>query len=260
VIARLVTVLGFLPVLAMTRVHAAPPLVVAHRGASAEAPENTAAAIRLGIEQGADLVEFDIRSTRDGIPILVHDEDLRRCGGRSDKVVDLDYETASQIDVGSWFDAKFTGERMIPLEEAVALCLEAGVRPLIERKTGTPEEIIAALNKIDALEKVTIIAFDWDFLAAFRQLSPKTPIAPLGKKDLASQLPEILEIEPRPEWVGWKNQDLDREGVEAAHTAGLKVNVWTVDSAKDVAKHLALGVDSITTNRPAATRGLIEAR
>src|ERR1044071_4382596 len=82
------------------------PLVIAHRGASAHAPENTLAAFRRALEVGADGVEFDVRLSRDGVPAVIHDSTLERTGGRADKVSKLTALELQDVDVGSWFNRK----------------------------------------------------------------------------------------------------------------------------------------------------------
>jgi len=83
------------------------PLIIAHRGASAHAPENTLAALQLAVDAGAEGVEFDVRLARDGVPVVIHDETLARTALRPERVSDLTSDRLNQIDVGSWFNTKY---------------------------------------------------------------------------------------------------------------------------------------------------------
>src|SRR4051812_26195793 len=88
-----------------------PPLI-AHRGASSEAPENTLAALKLARGRGANWVEVDVKLTQDGVPILMHDDTLERTTDGTGKVADTSWATIQTLDAGSWFDKKFRGERV----------------------------------------------------------------------------------------------------------------------------------------------------
>src|SRR4051794_314397 len=83
------------------------PLIIAHRGASAWAPENTLAAFEMAMESGADGIELDVRLSRDGVPVVIHDATLRRVGGRNKRVACISAAELTQVDVGSWFNAKY---------------------------------------------------------------------------------------------------------------------------------------------------------
>src|SRR5215218_3893540 len=83
------------------------PLIIAHRGSSAHAPENTFAAFRKAISDGADGIEFDVRLSRDGVPVIFHDEDLKRTAGRNERISDLPASELATIDIGSWFNRAF---------------------------------------------------------------------------------------------------------------------------------------------------------
>src|ERR1700753_901417 len=110
------------------------PPVIAHRGISLEAPENTLAALKLAAKSGAQWVEFDVKLTRDGVPILMHDETLDRTTDGSGKVADTDWADIQKLDAGSKFDGRFRGEKIPHLAEALRCMLDAGLRPMIELK------------------------------------------------------------------------------------------------------------------------------
>src|ERR687897_900990 len=94
------------------------PLIIGHRGASAVAPENTMAAFRKAIEAGADGIEFDVRLSRDGLPVVIHDDSLRRTGSRPERIADLNAEDLRKVNVGSWFsNDEFHDETLPTLQQ-----------------------------------------------------------------------------------------------------------------------------------------------
>ncbi len=115
--------------------------VVGHRGASAHAPENTLASLRRAWELGAAWVEFDVKLTRDGVPILMHDAKLKRTTNGSGLVASLDYAAIARLDAGAWFPGAFAGERIPTLDEAVALLQELGLAANVEIKPCPGREV-----------------------------------------------------------------------------------------------------------------------
>src|SRR6185436_15674877 len=122
------------------------PLIIGHRGASAVTPENTLGAFRLATEVGADGIEFDVRLSRDGMPVVIHDDNLRRTGLDPRRVVDLKASELKQIDVGRWFDpSTFTNEQIPTLQEVLDLFEStSGVLYLEMKSTGAERENLAS--------------------------------------------------------------------------------------------------------------------
>lgn len=232
------------------------PLIIAHRGDSAKAPENTAAAIRSAIEARADLIEFDVRETSDGQLLLFHDKDLKRFTGAKTAFEALGFEEARKLDVGTWFDPKrktFADERPPTLEEAIRFCLDGDTMPLIERKTGSAEAHVKIIRDLKAEDRVIVQAFDWEFLRDLRRLAPDIVIGALGDKAPdARRLAELKAL--RPEWIGWNQKYLDPTGIEKFHQLGAKVAVWTVNDLARLRQFAAWGVEGLITDRPAEAR------
>lgn len=223
--------------------------VIAHRGASFEAPENTFAALNLAIEKGADIVEFDVMETRDNALILFHDRDLKRICGVEGRLGDLTREEAVLLDVGSWFDEDFRNERPPTLEAAIKFCLENGAVPLIERKTGSPEEYAKVLAELKATPDVIVQSFDWEFIRALKVLLPGLRTGALGSGELSDRKAELLKLQP--DWVGWHADDLTRKDVEWLGRKGFLRAVWTVNDPEKARVLTEWGVDRIITDRPA---------
>lgn len=231
------------------------PLIIAHRGDSANAPENTVAAIRSALVAKADLVEFDVRETADGKLLLFHDKDLKRFTGQKTTFEALGFQEARKLDVGSWFNPEksFADERPPTLEEAIRFCLEGGAMPLIERKTGTAAAHVEIIRDLKAEDKVIVQAFDWEFLHEMRKLAPEIVIGALGDKAPdAKRMAELKEL--GPQWIGWNQKYLTEPGIDSFHDLGAKVAVWTVNDLARLRQFTAWGVDGLITDRPGDAR------
>lgn len=243
---------------------------VAHRGASHDAPENTLASAGLGWAQGADAVEVDVHLSRDGYLPVIHDPDAKRTTGRDAAIKDLTLAEIRTLDAGRWKDARFAGEGIPTLDQVIAL-LPPGKRLFVELKTGP--EVVPELARCLARtgmsgQTVTIISFNYDTLQEVRRQLPDYPTQYLvgyRKPDPASPPapppPTLDELIERARTAGLAGLDLRHTwplspaDVARIRDAGLQLHVWTVDDPA-VAQHwIALGVDSITTNRPGWLRG-----
>ncbi len=231
-----------------------PPLITAHRGASHDAPENTLAALRLGYVQGADAGECDVRLTRDGRIVLLHDATARRTAGRAWSVAAEPFERLRELDVGAWRGARWAGEKIPLLEEALAL-VPAGRRLLIEVKCGL--EILAPLAALlervaPSPEKLLLMSFDHALAVAMKRRFPAVETHWIVDRENTSA--SALAQRARDAGLDGLNLDrrfpLDAAFVDTLHAEGLRVHVWTVDDAADARRLAEAGVDSLTTNRP----------
>ncbi|MDP3072071.1 MAG: glycerophosphodiester phosphodiesterase [Opitutaceae bacterium] len=241
----------------------AAPEFVAHRGASHDAPENTVAAAKLAWAQGADAVELDIWLSKDGEAVVIHDATTKRTAGKDASVVTQTLAELRQLDAGGWKNPKFAGEKIPTLDELLAtLPREPGKRIFIEIKTG-PEIVpamVAAIRRAGLSPKQTvIISFKYDSLVASKKALPDyAALWLLGKpstdpKKKSLTLDEVIrdcraaQLDGLDLNHGWP---LDAAAVKKIRAANLQLHVWTVDDVA-IARHwTALGVDSITTNRP----------
>ncbi|HSQ58627.1 MAG TPA: glycerophosphodiester phosphodiesterase family protein, partial [Gemmata sp.] len=151
------------------------PEIVAHRGASHDAPENTLASIRLAWEQNADAVEIDVRMSKDGGIVVIHDSNTLRVAGVDRPVAEQSLAELRALDVGKWKEARFAGERIPTLEEVLAT-VPREKRLLIEAKSG-PEivpELGRVLNGSDLRpEQNAIISFNPAVIAAVKRSRPE---------------------------------------------------------------------------------------
>lgn len=238
-------------------------LVIAHRGASYDAPENTLAAFNLAWEKGADGIEGDFYLTKDRQIVCIHDADTARTAGRKLDVAGSTLDQLRRLDVGRYRGEQFTGER-IPLIEEVLATVPAGKKILIEVKCG-PEIVpylrdVLAKSKLDP-EQTCVIAFDKDVIAATRkQISHIKAYWLAGfrkNEDTGAWEPSLEEVLRTAKEIDADGADLiaNRQVVDAGfvkrlRNAGLEFHCWTINDPADAGHFQLLGVDSITTDRP----------
>jgi glycerophosphoryl diester phosphodiesterase len=241
--------------------------LIGHRGASADAPENTLAAFRLAFEQGADGIEGDFYLTRDGQVVCLHDADTGRTGDKNLQVSTSTLAELRTVDVGAKKAAGFRGERIPTLAEVLAI-VPAGKDFYVEVKCG-PEILPALEQDIKASkvrpEQIAVISFSPEVIAAARRKMPNIRAYGLAEfkrtADSAAwqpDMPRVLDTLQRTRAVGLgAGGPLDwfsKEHVRALRDAGFEVHCWTIDDEPTARALQALGVDSITTNRPKQLR------
>lgn len=247
-------------------------LIIGHRGASAVAPENTMAAFREAIAVGANGIEFDVRLTRDGIPVVIHDSTLQRTGGRPHRVADLAWSELKTIDVGSWFARKknlppgsFAQETVPSLRELfelfqsndLVLCLEMKCDSASERAP-LAEACCRLIDEFGFKERVIVECFELPALAIINHIDTKIKTAALFEPSIST--PSVMfdrSMIAQATAVGASylalHHRLAREGLlHKAKQASLQVAVWTVDDPAWVARAESIGIDALITNDPAA--------
>jgi glycerophosphoryl diester phosphodiesterase len=241
------------------------PLVVAHRGASAQAPENTLAAVRRAVALGVDMVEVDVQRTRDGALVLMHDASLVRTTDVRARfprrspwgVADLTLDELRTLDAGSWHSPLYAGERVPTLGEVLDLLEPTGVGLLLELKRpdlhpGVVDDLAVELvrrpRQLRAPRPAGLVVQSFN-VPAMKELKTRLPQLPVGL--LGRPAPDNL-----PALGSWADQvnpqhlRADGDYVEAVRQAGLDCLVWTVDRPRGMARALGLGVDGIISNRP----------
>ncbi|MGW7414176.1 glycerophosphodiester phosphodiesterase [Streptomyces sp. NPDC054863] len=217
--------------------HTAVVLAVGHRGDPYRFRENTLASIRSALDLGADAVEVDVRLTRDKVPVLLHDETLKRLWGHDHWLVDL---TKAEVD-------ELTGHGVPTLREAV---LAVGAHRLMIDLPGAYDTlvrtVVGGVREAGAGER-TYYSGGPRAMLRVRAADPHAEIA-LTWKSCAPPRPELLAaIGPR--WLNYRFGLVDRALTDRAHRDGLLVGAWTPDTAVSMRRLLAAGVDAITTNR-----------
>lgn len=242
------------------------PGIVAHRGASGEAPENTVAALKLAWELGVESSEIDIRLTRDRAVVLLHDATTARTGGLDRPIEALTLEEARQLDVGGWKDARYAGERIPTLGEALD-ATPPGRMLFVEIKTGPAdaEVIAAAIVAADPRRRgaaLALQAYDPDAMAAVAARVPglETFWAVDPERDGAGGFrPYTTAVVDAARARGFTglaldHRALDAETAKAVQAAGLQLDVWTVNDRALIQTWRARGARWIETDRPALAR------
>ncbi len=237
------------------------PRLIGHRGARMTAPENTLSGIRQAHVEGATWVEFDVKLTADGVPVLIHDETVDRTTDGSGAVADMSLARIKQLDAGTPFDAAFAGERVPTLVDALALMASLGMGFNLEVKPCPGRERETALVALDTVRKhwtgptPIFSSFKAASLAAVRDAGPEMPRGYLAEALGPDWLAEARTLGCRFAHPGHRH--LTREQVAAAKAAGFPVLAWTVNDAARGRELLSWGVDSLITDCPAAlARGL----
>lgn len=243
-------------------VSAAIPLIIAHRGASGRAPENTLAAVRLAWEMDADAVEVDIHGTADGRAVVIHDPTTRRTTGVPGRVAARTLAQLQSLDAGSFHDPIWQGERIPALREVLAT-VPSGKRLVIELKAGPEllaplEEDLAATGLPHA--QVVLIVFDRDLAVLAKSRLPAVGVLWLGdpRRRALHRRPSgvVRRMAAQAREFGLDGVDLfahrclNARLVDEIHALGLLVFVWTVNRPRPCERLLRAGVDGITTNYP----------
>lgn len=239
--------------------------IIAHRGSSFLAPENTRAAAELAWQEGADAVEGDFYLSRDGQIVCIHDATLKRTAGVDRRVSEVALDELRRLDVGSWKGPQFTGQRIATLDEMLATA-PRGKRFYVEVKCG-PEIIPELARVISACdlppEQIVPICLDLPVTAAIKRALPQYPAywVVARNKNSPDWIRPADEIVPAALEANLDGLDLDAAGpidaklVQNAKNAGLRLCTWTVDDPAVARRLIDLGIEGITTNRPGWLRG-----
>jgi glycerophosphoryl diester phosphodiesterase len=232
-------------------------IITAHRGSSVTAPENTLASVRQAIAEGADIVEIDVRETRDGVLVVVHDPDLRRVAGCPHVVGLSSYAELAEIDVGRLNDPAFAGERIPTLAE-VAAEVKGKVRLNVEIKGSKPGGRLA-MRVLDVLDDAGLGAEDALLMSLIpeeiREARAYGTGVPLGLI-VSAAIGELWRLDL--DFVALSAALAEPELVAMIRDAGKPVHIWTVNETEAMQRIIELGVEGIITDRPARLRALVE--
>ena len=235
-----------------------PALVIAHRGSSTVAPENTLAAFRLAAEQRTDFIELDVQESADGQVLVVHDSDLMKVGRYPGKIWEADAATLESVDIGSFKAPTYSAERVPTLAEALAVC-KGRCRVVVELKSyghdqRLEERVIEVVEQAGMQDDCIFMSLDHAMVKKLKQLRPNWRVGALVAKaigDLTELDADFLAVEARM---------ATRRFVRRAHRAGQDVYVWTVNDAAWMLLALSRGVDGLITDKPDLARQVIERR
>jgi glycerophosphoryl diester phosphodiesterase len=239
---------------------------IAHRGESADAPENTLAAFRLAYERGVPTVELDVHLTKDNRLAVIHDGTTKRTAGIDRSIKNLRFDELHDLDVGRWKATKWSGEKIPTLEESLAL-IPSNSRCFIEVKVG-PEAVPALVKAVEQCGKspsqLCVISFKAETIAEAKRRLPQLQAYYLAdfKRDKETEKwqPTARELIAKAKVIQADGLNLsykgpiDAEFVGQVKNAGLQLYVWTVDDLEEAKKFERLGVDGITSNKAAWMR------
>ena len=228
------------------------PLVLGHRGASADAPENTLAAFREAVAQRADGVELDVRRCATGEVVVIHDEDTRRISGEALRVAGAPLAALRALDVGSWRGEAFRGERIPLLSEVLEALPDAIVNVELKgRDPGLGAATAEVLRRAGAARRVLVSSFHPGLLAAFRRAAPGISRGLLLEDDRLWRLRAAIGLQlVRPAAIHPAASLVTAARARRWRERGLDLNVWTVDDRSEVERLAALGAGAIITNVP----------
>jgi glycerophosphoryl diester phosphodiesterase len=254
------------------------PLIIGHRGAAAVAPENTLASFTRAFADGADGIEFDVRLTRDHIPVVIHDATLKRTAARTGFVAALTAAELATTDVGSWFNRRFPvharaeyAHATVPtLAQVLELNETHGRLLYIELKCEPGEahahaaRVVETVHEHGADRACVIESFTLAAVAEVHRLAPHLRTAALFDRSLAHPLPSVRAILARARACGANEIALhhtlaNARTITAAHKAGFPIVVWTLDNPARLRRLTELDVRAIITNDPARLRAALRA-
>lgn len=260
-------------------------LIVAHRGYSEIAPENTISAFKAASNVGAKACEFDVQISKDGVLVVIHDNTVDRTTNGSGKVEQLSYEDLSSLDAGSWKDLKYKGEKIPTLLETLTFLEKNNMIAVLEIKADNiTDEVLKLVYETGMEERIIIISFSKSTISDVMKKDPKIPALLLVKKNscmTGSTNDKVKGIEREAKRIGTtyigpysfqlekmdstlsaiakydmkKSRDpgvlplaLDKETIEKLHENGYFINTWTVDNEENIRDLIINKVDMLTTN------------
>ncbi len=245
------------------------PLIVAHRGASFDAPENTLTAFSLALAMGAEGVEMDVRLSGDGVPVVFHDATLKRFTGESKRVDGMSISELGRVRVGEWFNRNFPKladdaflETGVPtLADTIAL-LEGFKGPIFielkcrdEDARDTAEAVVRVLSAAQGKERFIVKSFALDAIHFVKAADSRFRTAALFAPKVMSVIRKEKRLVNIARDVGADSLSVHfslatRKLMKKSRRSGLPVAVWTVDSSRWMKKALDLGIEALITNRP----------
>jgi len=234
--------------------------VIAHRGGAALAPENTLAAFRRAIALGADYVEVDVRCTRDGRLVLLHDGTVDRTTDGAGPVAELDYAALRRLDAGRAFSPDYAGGRVPSLDEALRLCRDR-IGLYLDHKDGPTADVIRAVRR-HRMEAQVVVYSGVEELQEWKRLAPQIAVMPSVPDEYRSpdRIAAFLDLLPAEVLDGGAGE-WTAELVQAAHARGALVyvdNLGLADHEAAYRRSLEIGVDGIQTDHPDALLALLE--
>lgn len=240
------------------------PKVIGHRGAKAYAPENTLASIHTAADMGIEWVEVDVKLTKDGVPVIFHDEELERCTGAEGLMCDLDFKSVRELDAGSWFGESFVGEKIPTLEEVLTVVLDRNMGINLEIKPCPGREVETAEIMLDVATRFWPEDQPPPLVSSFSHVSLETAL------HMMPDWPRGLLIDDQPEnWqelieylevttININGNNTTRDMVDEYIELQKPVLAYTINDPMRAQELLRWGVDSVFSDNPDVIREALE--
>jgi len=232
------------------------PIVFAHRGSSAHAPENTLAAFTLAMAQGADAIELDTMLSADGQAVVIHDEKLDRIAGVSQVVKQLTLDELKKLDAGKYFNASFEGERIPTLKEVFEVCgkkifINIELKNLSTPTDDLPQIVAGLVQQFELQNHIIFSSFNPLALIRIQKRLPSVPVGLLADAGwlgywARSGIGRLIKYNALHPWLG----DVSQKLVEDTHNRGKRIHVYTVNNPVDIRRMVDLDVDGIFCDDP----------
>lgn len=227
--------------------------IIAHRGFSDIAPENTLIAFQKAIEIGADYFELDVHQTKDGILVVIHDKTINRTSSnnKTGKINNLNFSELHSVRVGlsSKFGEEYNNEKIPTLKEALELA-KGNIKVCVELKADKIEnQVVELLNELDMIDQVIVFAFNDKSLVNIKKLNPEIKTLFLKSYANIKTLDFVKEINANAIGVGYDTK-ITKEFISYAHKNNIEVFKWTVNKEQEMKELIDLQIDGIITNKP----------
>ncbi|MEP2031513.1 MAG: glycerophosphodiester phosphodiesterase [Paracoccaceae bacterium] len=233
-------------------------LIIAHRGAAGDRPENTMASVHKAIEDGADWVEIDVQETADNQVVVVHDSDFMKLSQVDLKVWDATMDDLANIDIGTWFDAQYAQERT-PLLRDVLDAAKGKSKVLIELKyyghdIDLENRVISIVEETDMVQDIATMSLKYPAVEKMKELRPDWSAGVLA----ATAIGNLARL--NADFVAVSGASVSQSLIDNVHAQGKDIYVWTINDPLDMSKMMSRGVDGIITDEPALARHVLEIR
>ncbi|SMO91389.1 glycerophosphoryl diester phosphodiesterase [Gracilimonas mengyeensis] len=242
-------------------------VVIAHRGASAYHPENTMSAFRAAVDMGAEMIELDVLLSKDGVPVVIHDETLERTTDGRGKVEDYNLRDLKKLDAGSWFSSGHKGEGIPTLEEVLNFA-KGRIAVNIEIKTeavtdslngGIEEKALKLVYKHKMQDYVLFSSFDYRAIAHLRELDVDISTALLYEKSQSEKRePKELVSDYKANAFNCSQRQFSKKWAEQLNEQGIPVFIYTVNKTQQMRKVIELGASGIFSDKPDVLKKLVD--
>ena len=242
-------------------------IVIAHRGASSYAPENTHSAFRLAIEMQSEMIELDVSLSKDGIPVIIHDETVDRTTKAKGLVSDFTLKNLKDLETGSWFSSKFDGEKFPTLEEVLSYTKDK-ISVNIEIKTesvtniatgGIVEKCLKIVKDAGVENQVLFSSFDYRVMQHLEDLAPHIPKAILyEKRQSGDLLPSELVEKYKADAFNLSHKQLNDVWLEDLKSNQIPFFIYTVDDENLMKELILKGAKGIFSNKPDVLKRVVE--